>query len=267
MALIFAIPVRHPASVPDWGIVKRDLAQTLASIAAQEPGGEWECRIVANRGADLPPLPAGCHVRHVDLPLPVLPDRTRDRQAYFDAIRHDKGLRLYAAVGDVDPRDHVMFVDFDDLVSRRLARLVAAHPEAPGWYFDWGYIFSGRGRLCYLKRRFNHTCGTSHVLRRDLIGPFETPAGEPDMAMIKRHLGSHLFVQKDLVAAGAPLAPLPFPGAFYRIGNPQSTSGTGGLVRALTPPPAFLRHPWGMTRRAMNYRLIDARLREEFTLA
>ena len=260
--LYFVIPVRHQATVRDWGVIKHNLAETLASIAAQTHAG-WECRLVANSGADLPPLPARCTVRFVDLPPPDLPDPRQGMEPYYDAIRHDKGLRIYEGTRDLPAEAFLMPVDYDDFVSNRLAEFVARNPEAPGWYIPQGYFYSG-GRWYYRTRRLHRSCGTSHILKRRGLGMFETSAGLPDIAAIKRRLGSHLFNQPDLEGTPDALQPLPFPGVIYRLGVPGSASGTGGIFRAMTPPGHFLHHPLNALRRLTRYRLMTAKIRQEF---
>lgn len=217
--LYFVIPVRHQVTVRDWAVIKHNLAETLASIAAQTDAG-WECRLVANPGADLPPLPA---------------------DAFF------------------------MPVDYDDFVSNRLADFVARNRAAPGWYIPQGYFYSG-GRWYYRTRRLHHSCGTSHILKRQVLGGFETPDGLPDIAAIKRRLGSHLFNQPDLAGTPDALQPLPFPGVVYRLGVPGSASGSGGIFRAMTPPGHFLHHPLNALRRLTRYRPMTAKIRQEFSL-
>ena len=261
--LVFVIPVRHHHSVADWTVVQRNLAATLQSVSAQTTTN-WECIVVANTGALLPTMPAGCTVCRVDLPLPQMPDRTRDLEAYYDAVRHDKGLRLYHGVRDISPDHHVMVVDFDDFVSCRLARMVAASPDAPGWSVNRGYVWSG-GNLLYLHRDFHRLCGTSHIVRRDLYGTLERD-GRPDMSAIKRWLGSHIFIHDDLARAGTPLMPLPFPGAVYRIGNPISTSGTGRLLAAMIPPRSILTQPHRALSRLRHFRRVTDVIRREFSL-
>lgn len=261
--LVFIIPVRHQDSVSDWSLLKRYMAETLASVSAQTVP-HWECVVVANEHADLPDLPAKCRVRYVDLPLPELPDRGVSLEAYHDAIRADKGLRVYAGIRDVAPDSHVMVVDFDDFVSRNLAELVIRNRAVPGWNVEKGYIWS-RGKWCYLQPSFYRLCGTSHIIRRDLFGAFEQ-AGRPNLSVIKRRLGSHIFIHHDLAEQGHPLSPLPFPGAVYRVGNPQSTSGTGTLFSVMTPPHRFLSHPLSCAGRLSRYRRVTAALRNEFSL-
>lgn len=261
--LVFVIPIRHPQSVPDWGLVRDHLTRTLASVCAQA-GGEWECRVVANEGAELPPLPARCTLCTVDMPLPVLPDRRTARAAYYHAFRRDKGLRVHAGLRGVDPDSHVMIVDFDDFISNRLAALVTANRAAPGWFVASGYIWSG-GAWCLRTNQFNGICGTSLIVRRALLGRLEEEDGSPDLTAIRRRLGSHIFLRGDLAAAGTPLAPLPFPGAVYRVGNPQSSSGTGALFQAL-PLRRLARQPRDLLAHLVGFRRVGPDLRAEFGL-
>lgn len=261
--LVFVIPVRHHASVADWAGIKGYIAQTLTSVSAQTVP-DWECILVANEGADLPELPDKCRARYVDLPLPDLPSRTHQREAYYEAVRADKGLRIYHGLDGVAGDSHVMVVDFDDFVSRDLAKLVIDNRAAPGWNIEKGYVWSG-GNWCYLHPQFHEVCGTSHVIRRDLYGVLDR-SGQPDMIAIKRRLGSHIFIHHDLAAEGQPLEPLPFPGAVYRIGNSQSTSGTGMLFKAMTPLREIRRHPLTVGPRLLHYRRMGEKIRQEFSL-
>lgn len=261
--LVFIIPVRHHGSVQNWSLLKNYITHTLASISAQTVP-HWECIVVANEGADLPALPPRCRLVSVDLPVPDLPDRHKHLEAYYDAIRLDKGLRIYAGLRDIEGDSHVMVVDFDDFVSRRLAELVFSNREVSGWNFGSGYVWSG-GEWCYLHTSFSEMCGTSHIIRRDLFGILECD-NQPNIDAIKRRLGSHIFIHHDLAADGLPLEALPFPGAVYRIGNSQSTSGTGSLFDAMTPARLFLTRPRQTLRKLLFYRQVSKNLRKEFSL-
>lgn len=262
--LVFVIPIRHQDSVARWDVISSNLRMTLASIAAQT-SPEWECVVVANTGADLPDLPAGCSARFVDLPLPKMPDRENELEAFYDVVRHDKGLRLWEGVKDIAPDSHVMVVDFDDFVSRRLAATVVNNRHATGWTLTTGFVWAG-GSWIHKRRDFHRLCGTSHIVRRDAYGELQRPDGSPEIEAVKRKLGSHIFIDDDFARAGTPLTPLGFPGAVYRIGNTFSTSGTGGLFGTTTPPRQFLRHPKGTLRNLSGYRRVSDELRREFSL-
>lgn len=261
--LHFIVPVRHQQSVRDWDVVQQNLKETLASIVAQT-APNWRAVVVTNRGAEVPPMPEGVQRIEVDLTLPTMPDRKTDRDAYFDVIRDDKGKRVLAGLGGVAPTDYVMVVDYDDWVSNQLAGFVAEHAGAPGWYLRDGYVSDGRP-LIYLHREFHEKCGTSHIVRFDLLG-LSTPIEESSGTAVKKYLGSHKFVRSDLAARGEPLAPLPFPGAVYRIGGPTSSLGTAGVIREMLPF-RKITQPWLFAKRLVNFRLMDNRIASEFTIS
>jgi hypothetical protein len=68
--LSFIIPVRHQNNARDWGQLKANLAETLASISAQSKP-DWRGYVAANHGADLPPLPERFEAVRVDFPLTI----------------------------------------------------------------------------------------------------------------------------------------------------------------------------------------------------
>ncbi|MEO1909530.1 MAG: hypothetical protein ABGX10_03710 [Paracoccus sp. (in: a-proteobacteria)] len=262
--LVFVVPVRHPGSVKDWDALQGYLRQTLNSIAAQT-STDWECVVVANAGAALPDMPPSCRLITVDLPLPDMPDRDIHLEAYYDAVRHDKGLRIHAGLAGIDDSSHVMVVDFDDFVHRGLAEFVAKCRNVTGWNIDKGYVWDG-GAWCFAQPQFHQMCGTSHIIRRDLLGSFVAKDGHLDIAAVKRRLGSHIFIHHDLADQGSDLLNLPFPGAVYRIGNPQSTSGSGQLTALMTPRRDLVAHPRRFIRNMLRYRRVTRDLRRDFTL-
>jgi hypothetical protein len=213
----------------------------------------------------LPPLPPGCEARFIELPPPDLPDPRQGVEPYYDAIRHDKGLRIYEGMRDVPADAFIMPVDYDDFVSNRLAEFVAQNQTAPGWYIPQGYLYSGGG-WCYRTGRLHRTCGTSHILKRSVLGPFEGPDKQLDLLAIKRRLGSHIFNQSDMESTPNALAPLPFLGAVYRVGTPGSASGAGGVFQLMTPARHVLSHPVNALRRMTRYRPLTAKIRQEFSL-
>ena len=262
--IVFVVPVRHHLSVANWHVVKQNLAETLRSIAGQT-SDNWECRVVANEGADLPSFPPRCSARLVDLPLPSLPDKERNPEAFYDAVRRDKGLRVYEGMRDVDPMAYVMVVDFDDYVSRRVAAFAGQRANASGWFLGRGYVY-GMSKHYFIRDRFNHLCGTSLIVRRDKLRGLETPTGKPDEEKVKRWLGSHRFIADDLDAKGIPLQPLPFPGAIYRIANPQSTSGATTLFREMNPRWLLRKAPAEFLLNLLKYRRMNSAIAEEFSV-
>ncbi len=262
--LTFVIPVRHPANSRDWSQQVANLRQTTASIAAQDDPG-WRTVVVANTGAELPPMPAKFDVLRVAFP----PNPVHDRKdllpdARFDAVRLDKGRRVLAGALQAWRSRYLMVVDDDDFVSRKLAGFVHAHDGANGWAFrDDGYVWGDGGRLVYREPAFSDLCGTSHVVRTDLYR-LPASAADADVEYVKQMLGSHRFVAPRLAAAGVPLSPLPFPGAIYRVGHPGSHSGSSKVLTQFVLNRRSLRRPLASLRNLTRVSVLTQALREEF---
>ncbi|WP_156963716.1 galactosyl transferase [Muricoccus aerilatus] len=204
------------------------MAATIHSIASQRSGA-WEAIVVANRGADLPAMPSGFDVVRVDFAPAILPPSQEER---LEAVRRDKGGRILAGLIAGRPKGHVMVVDYDDLVRFRLSELVSANPTSNGWYFETGFLYSGGEEVLAYESRFYAFCGTSHIVRADLL---RIPAAfeQADQGYVSQWLGSHKAIKRMLEQAGTPLERLPFPGAIYRIGHADATSRSGNIRRFL----------------------------------
>jgi hypothetical protein len=260
--LTFIIPIRHQANAKDWGALKANLVQTVGSIAGQSDP-RWRAFIVANNGADLPPLPPGFSVVHVDFPPNGLHEKgSAPLEQVYQAFRMDKGRRVLAGLIASRPQGHVMIVDDDDFVSNRLVSHVAGHPRHNGWFVEQGYVWSPGDSLVYRDQDFYHMCGTSHIIRADL---YAIPARMEDASAdyIARMLGSHVQIASALAAKGHPLAPLPFPGAVYRIGHPGAHSKSWGLIGKCLLP-GLLRGPVEFIRRLTRLHRLSPAMRAEF---
>lgn len=279
--LTFVIPVRHPSSISEPAVAKKLMAETLASITAQT-SPDWTCVIAAEPDADLPDLPPGVEVVTTDIPAPDLPDIRSDKRANRQVVRMDKGARIMNALVAAQPRGHVMVVDYDDLISRRLAAFCAKHPEDNGWYVESGWLFGGGALLTAHPENFSRLCGTSILIHSRLLR-IPQKLEDTDFDYAGRTLGDHVFVRADLEAAGTPLAPLPFPGAVYRVGHKNSASlsvsmysrmlntsimrSQDGLEQKLRYSKRYLqnlRMPGEIIRGLLRMRPITQALRQEF---
>jgi hypothetical protein len=221
--LTFVTSLRHPATSNDYGRVMALLGRTLKSVDAQT---DRRCRVVvvANEPPQLPAsLRIDVHVVQVNFPAPVPP---ADSRLSIEQVRRDKGSKLAVGLAHVDG-GHVMVLDADDYVSRDLTRFVAENPTDPGWFIDHGLMFDSRRGLSAPVPRFNSVCGSSLIVRRDLLPPVDRHA-VADQDEVFRHvgeekvvrwLGSHRFLAEDLG-----LAPLPFVGAVYDVDNGENHS-------------------------------------------
>ena len=262
--LSFIVPVRHPANAKNWASLKHHLGQTLNSIASQTHAG-WRGLVVANHGADLPPMPPGFEVEWVDFPPNRLHERgDATKEEFYEAFRLDKGRRVLAGLLRARDSAYFMVVDDDDFVSRQLTGFVTAHHGAPGWFFKTGLVWTdgSRGPL-YRHPSFASLCGTSHIIRADL---YELPASAAaaSEAYIKQRLGSHIFIEELLAQRGTPLAPLPFAGAVYRIGHAGAHSGSMGVVRTFVLKRRNFEVPMSLLRALLRLRPLTPSVRQEF---
>lgn len=261
--LTFIIPVRHQDNAKNWNQLKNNLTQTLHSISRQDHEG-WKAVVVANHGADLPELPAKVEVKRVDFPPNQLHEQgNADKETFYEAFRIDKGRRVLAGMLHAGEMGHIMIVDDDDFVSRRLTSFVARNREKNGWFFKEGYVWAEGGNLLYLYSDFSHFCGSSHIIRSDLYTipqSFETASD----VYIRKMLGSHMCLHDHLDASGTPLTALPFCGAVYRVGHAGAHSGSTGIIRQFFIKKAMLRRPSELVSRIFRLRWLNASMREEF---
>jgi len=263
IALTFIIPVRHQDNAKDWSRLKANLSQTLASISNQSTGA-WRGLVVANEGADLPPLPKQVEAVRVTFPPNLLHDKgTATQEEFYEAFRIDKGRRVLAAMVAAEKTSHFMIVDDDDLVSCRLAEFVGRNPSGHGLVVKQGYIWTDQGSYLYAYPDLNGLCGSTLIIRSDLYELPATASGWPD-ERIKKMLGSHRQVGQHLAQAGTPLVPLPFPGAVYRIGHAGNHSGKGGIADEFFWNRRYIRRPWLLGSNLLKLRPITGKVRQEF---
>lgn len=259
----FIIPVRHQHNARDWRLLKRNLTQTIASIANQS-SPHWRGIIVANRGADLPVLPDNFSVTWVNFPPNDLHERGNAAQHDFlDAFRADKGRRVLA--GMLDGRDcrFFMIVDDDDFVSARIVEYVAQHQSENGWTIDRGYIWDDGGGFLMCRDQFSRYCGTSLIVRSDLYR-LPSTAENASIQWIKDMLGSHVRIAPALAERGTPLESLPFPGAVYRVAHGGSHSQAPSLIDMYFLNKSALKRPISTIRNLARLRLLTAARRREF---
>lgn len=261
--LTFVIPVLHPENSKDWPAVKARLGKTIKSIAGQDHDG-WQAVIVANEGSDLPLLPPNFVLKQVNFPPnPMFEQGDNDLETFRDAVRFDKGRRVLAGLLHAGEFGHAMVVDCDDFVNRHLTSFVADHAGDNGWYVLEGYVWGDGGRLIYQYADFSQRCGTSHIIRADLYGlPESIEAADADY--IRKMYGSHVSIRDYLSAQGTPLQPLPFIGAVYRIGHPDSHSKSAPLMKSSFFGRSLVKNPLELARHFARLRVLGSGVRYEF---
>ncbi|GAA6527729.1 hypothetical protein [Intrasporangium sp. DVR] len=257
LALITSL--RHPRNSRDYAEVERIFLRSVCSWVRQDD----DRFLVVAVGNRTPMVELPTQVTFVEVDFPA-PSAHRGPETGIPAVLRDKGTKL--AVGLLAAREaspslsHVMAVDADDFVSRRLAGFVSARSTAPGWTVTHGWRYHrGRRAVREVRGSFHLECGTSHIVRHDLFPAVDLPVTATQEELydafgdrLERWLGSHVHLHDDL-----PLAPLPFPGALYQVGTGETHSGTsmGGLGRPVRREIAdefgvepTRRTPWSLAR-------------------
>lgn len=123
---------------------------------------------------------------------------------------------------------HVMFVDADDFVSRRITEFVttADRPDL-SWYSPMGYEYI-RGQIFHpIESNFHLRCGTSHIVSMSAFDAYT----EQDVPTLDGMFMAHQEILKDLAKQGLNAEPLPFPGAVYRVEHGENLYAKRSVVR------------------------------------
>ncbi|MEM6450987.1 MAG: hypothetical protein AAF703_11790 [Cyanobacteria bacterium P01_D01_bin.105] len=149
-----------------------------------------------------------------DFPAPKLMGDPTENRIRKEADQTRK-VWLGSVYAETFQPSHVMFVDSDDCISCNLVAYVDRHRQSNGWYIEQGFEYPSRGHIIYPKSKFYTKCGTSNIIRYDLLKPLlrDDPGtlGPNHYPIYIRHKAQRSYFAK----AGNPLSPLPFPGAIY----------------------------------------------------
>jgi len=262
--LTFIIPVRHQSNAVNWCAVKSNLSETIKSLKNQDSPG-WKAIVVANDGADLPDMPKGFEVKRVNFPPnPIFKKGSAPIEEVYEAVRIDKGRRVLAGLLHAGEMGHVMIVDDDDFVNRKLTSFISKNSFSDGFFLEDGYIWGSGGKWIFqYDGNFSHLCGTSHIVRSDLyrLPPSVEAATE---SYIKTMLGSHRFISDELKKIGKPLSPLPFHGAVYRVGHSENHSQSNGMFEQYFLRKSLWRKPVRQIKRLARLRKINSTIMNEF---
>lgn len=177
------------------------------------------------------------------------------RWPLYEIQQVDKGRKLFRGVEEARRlgSSHVMLLDADDCVSRRLAEFVVGHPAEAGWYVSRGYSYVEGSRWVYVKRfNFQQECGSSHIFALRSLPVPEDPRYDRGFDYY-RFVINHAYIVGKMSQRGVPLKCLPLAGAVYTRSGVNLSPG-----RQFTGRSAL--------RRALNSRPLTKRLRREFGL-
>lgn len=205
--LAFVTSLRARALAQDWDHIVWLLNRCLESMLNQTCA-EWQAYVVCH---DVPEIAQNCDSRIkwlvADIPLPV---RTNADMVTDKVIKTSIAVEAAIEAGAT----HVMPVDADDLVSRRLAGHVMNHTEGPGWLVENGYSHHYGSAWVQPLNQFHRLCGTCNIVAASLITFENWPEFRKARTASIVGMG-HAAVAEHFEKSGMPLKSLPFPGAVY----------------------------------------------------
>jgi hypothetical protein len=255
--LTFILSMRARALAKDWGYHTWLLERTLDSILAQT-NSRFDVVVVCH---DIPEVAQANHEAVHMLPVDFEPPQRNHHDMCVDKVRKiSEGVKWAIARNS----DYVVFMDADDLVSRRLSEFVAAHHGDNGWYFDNGYAYR-HGQRWIREHEFHHLiCGTAAIVRTDLLSfaPSDFCGAENVNTLAAAGHGQYRAV---LEAQGAPLGKLPFFGSVYIL-HEDATSGVPAANSVRPHIPRWRRVLTWSRRTLPKMRPLTPTLRAEFSI-
>ncbi len=237
--LLFLVPLKSSKISNSWDKTCRLLERALKSMCAQT-SADFRVLVVCHEQPDLEFQHPQIEFLSVDFPAPN-PINYEDKYPMREA-RRDKHRKVLTGLlhSHQHPPSHVMLVDADDLVSNSLAAFVSQNKTEPGWYIEKGFeYFEGSGQMFPITERFYGKCGSSHIVRFDIL---EKIAQTTSIEEIHHRFLHHQDVRKFVDQQGFSLSPLPFPGAVYITNHGDNMWASQGtlLKRYGQTPQAFI---------------------------
>jgi hypothetical protein len=173
--IAFLIPMASPRRAKEWHLACTYFKQTLSSIFNSTC--ENYCVVVAGHEPPDFQLPQDPRFKFLSLdhPLPSL------ENGYWLAAVKDKLIKLGAAweyAKSAWNPQYVMKVDWDDLVSSRLADWLESADGEAGYLIKHGWVWRSESRyFIQCTEYFDRVCGSCLIIRSDLAdrtGPFLT---------------------------------------------------------------------------------------------
>ena len=214
--LVFIIPLKSRQVSKSWERVSKLFERCIKSVCNQT-SHNFRVIVVCHEKPQIEFSHPYITYIEVDFPPPTPDNKSKgvDKlRKVLVGLNYARQLKL----------SHTMNVDADDCVSKHLAKLVEQNPHSNGWFVNKGYVYEDGSNFLYLKRKdFHQWCGTSNIVRYDLINLPENV--EHEWVNYKNYYCSHRRLVKKFAQEGTPLEPLPFAGAIYILGHGDNKSG------------------------------------------
>ncbi|MBK8815982.1 MAG: glycosyltransferase family 2 protein [Methylococcaceae bacterium] len=230
--LVFITSLRHPQNSSDYRKVEHLLARTLNSVCAQTDN-RFQVIVVCNQiPSDIPTF---TNVHYVKVGFPA-PSEANQARTGMSAVLKDKGTKYVISLKKAEEfnPEYVMFFDADDYLHKDIAGFVNTHPGENGWYVDKGFVYRDGGLLISETDHFNQVCGSSHILKFDLLRQPDAVtlnASQDSIMELIDHeflfsvLGGHRKITAWFSERNLPLKAFPYAAAIWLTNTGENHSG------------------------------------------
>ena len=227
--ILFVIPLIHPKAAKNWNIVTNQLYSTINSIQFQK-SKEWNAILVVNKGTKIPyKINENIKIFELDMPPPHINIKNKhlySKEELWSAIRYDKGMKVYHGIKNSNKNSskYIMVVDADDLIHKNIAKTVENN-NIPGFCVKKGYIWNGKSFFCLKDKNFDEKCGTSLIIRKDLLD-IDFTSNKIDKVKVMQNLGSHRFIKEKLQKNGHSLKEIEYYCSVYMVDHGENHSSS-----------------------------------------
>jgi hypothetical protein len=253
----FLIPVQSKQVSRNWSTIVRLLDLTLQSIFRQT-SGNFRVLVACH---EIPELPTKFDDRLRFVPVDFAPPSPTAPTSERMQDKWDKLAVLMCELRRME-RSHMMIVDADDLVSRRIVEYCQQNPTANGWMIKTGYRYAVGSRMIVLMPG-TFTCGTDSILNASKIR-FPQSRSPEEIQQCLPLVAGHTVIGEMMAKHGMALETLPFPGAVYMTNHGENDSHLGreSFFRKM-----LRRSHWKLVRelsRQGSWKRLSPAIREEF---
>lgn len=236
--IAFITSVRHPNNSTNYKKVEYLLERTLKSVCGQKDQ-DYCVIVVCNKVPTSFSSSEKVHFVQVDFPPPSL---LQEARIEIPAILKDKSTKYVVGLikaKEYNP-DYVMFFDADDLIHCGISEYANANVHGNGWFINNGFVYRDGGLLISEVANFHQLCGTSNILKFDLICPpkeltlavsQEKILDAIDNDFLYKILAGHRSTVSWFKERGAELKPYPFVAAIWVTNTGENHSGVNFFGR------------------------------------
>ena len=171
------VPIKSKQATSDWDTFCRLYERTLKSICNQSDD-DFNVLVVCHEIPEIAFESNKLRYLKVDFDPPSIHDNNEKENLHQKRIDKAKKLKEGAQFCiEHYSSEYVMTVDSDDFISNRIAAFINEfikknNSKLPGWYIKKGYLYFENRNLLVKTFKFSYLCGSSIIVKPELIKYF-----------------------------------------------------------------------------------------------